>query len=51
MRQRVEARPLLLEKPSLDAARQSAEAKYEAALRTTGLSEQEIQALSKDEET
>ena len=50
MRQRIEARPLLLEKLALDAARHSTEAKYEAALKSAGLSEQEIQALSKDEE-
>lgn len=50
MRQRVEARPLLLEKSALDAARQSAEVKYEAALKSAGLSEEEIQALSKDGE-
>ena len=46
MRQRVEARPLLLEKPALDAAHRSAEARYEAALKSAGLSEEDIRALS-----
>lgn len=51
MKQKVEARPLLLEQASLTSVRKSAEAKYIAALKKAGLSEEEIQALSKSTNT
>lgn len=51
MRQRVKVRPLLFEQASLTAARQSAEAKYLAALKKAGLSEEEIQALNQQNAT
>ena len=46
MRERVEARPLLFEQDSQTCIRRSAEAKYIAALKKAGLSEEEIQALN-----
>lgn len=47
----MEARPLLLEQASLTSVRKSAEAKYVAALKKAGLSEEEIQALNKSAST
>ena len=46
MRQRLEGRPLLMERVSLDSARRSAEAKYTAALKKAGLSDDEIRGLN-----
>lgn len=51
MKQKVKARPLLLEQASLTSVRKSAEGKYIAALKKAGLSEEEIEALSKSANT
>ena len=48
MRRRLEGRPLLMERVSLDGARSSAEAKYTAALKKAGLSDDEIRGLSSE---
>lgn len=47
MKQRLEARPLVFEQASRDAARRAAEEKYREALKKAGLSENEIQFLDK----
>ena len=50
MQERVQSRPLLLEQASRLTARRTAEAKYIAALKKAGLSDEEIQALNQQEQ-
>ena len=46
MTERLNTRPLLLERTSLDSARKMAEAKYIAALKKAGLTDEEILELN-----
>jgi len=46
MTERLNTRPLLLERTSLDSARKVAEAKYIAALKKAGLTDEEILELN-----
>jgi len=47
MHERVQSRPLLLEQGALLSARRAAEAKYRAALKKAGLTEEEVLDLEK----
>lgn len=49
MKERLETRPLLFEQDSQTCIRRSAEAKYIAALKKAGLTEEDIQALNEHE--
>ena len=49
MKRRVDSRPLLLEQASLHTLRKSAEAKYLSALKRAGLSDEDIEALNKQQ--